>query len=65
MGRIVARVQVLALALGAPGLFLVGEYTYQTRHQGSFDFASGGVTTTGFTRDSRAQGILFATVVNW
>jgi hypothetical protein len=49
----------------APGLFLVAEYTYETRHQGSFDFASGGVTTTGFTRDSRAQGILFATVVNW
>ena len=49
----------------APGLYLVGEYMYQQRHQGSFDFASGAVTTTGFTRDSRAQGILFSTVVNW
>jgi len=48
----------------APGLFVVAEYMYQQRHQGGYDFAAGAVTTTGATRDSRSQGILFATVVN-
>jgi hypothetical protein len=46
----------------APGLFLVGEYMYQTRHQGDFNFATNAVGSTGNTR---AQGILFSTVVNW
>jgi hypothetical protein len=46
----------------APGLFLVGEYQYQHRHQGDFDFAT---NTIGRTGDSRAQGFLFSTVVNW
>ena len=49
----------------APGLYLVGEYMYAQRHQGGFDFAAGAVGPAGFTRDSRAQGILFSTVVNW
>jgi predicted porin len=61
----------------APGLYLAGEYMYQFRHQGGFDFAAGangagatGVAGTsswkaGLTRDVHGQGILFATVVNW
>ena len=61
----------------APGVFLVGEYMYTYRHQGGFDFvtgangagASGALGTTGWkaglTRDAKAQGILFSTVVNW
>jgi hypothetical protein len=47
----------------APGLFLVGEYMYMHRHQGSFDFATNS-TTTG-TRDAQGQGLLFSTVVVW
>jgi hypothetical protein len=49
----------------APGLFLVAEYMYQQRHQGGFDFGAGAVSPNGLTRDARAQGVLFATVVNW
>jgi hypothetical protein len=62
----------------APGIYLVGEYMYTQRHQGEFDFANnavatGPVSTTGAvgggnglsTRDARAQGIMFSTVVNW
>ena len=61
----------------APGLFLVGEYMYTYRHQGGFDFNTGalgagatGVAGTaswrpGLTRDAKAQGFLFATVVTW
>jgi hypothetical protein len=61
----------------APGLYLVGEYMYTSRHQGGFDFVSGangagssGIPGTaswkaGTTRDAHGQGILFSTVVNW
>jgi hypothetical protein len=47
----------------APGLYLVGEYMYQYRHQGGYDFNTGSVATG--TRDAHGQGILFSTVVNW
>lgn len=46
----------------APGLYLVGEYQFEARHQGGFDFVAGAV---GPTRDSHGQGITFSTVVNW
>jgi len=52
----------------APGLYLVGEYMYQYRHQGDFDFAnnSPGTVANGLgTRDAKAQGVMFSTVVNW
>ena len=61
----------------APGLYLVGEYMYTQRHQGGFDFITGangagatGVPGTagwkaGITRDTHAQGFLFATVMTW
>jgi hypothetical protein len=49
----------------APGLFLVAEYMYTQRHQGAFDFVAGAPTANGSSRDARAQGVLFATVVNW
>jgi hypothetical protein len=49
----------------APGLFLVAEYMYEYRHQGGFDFVAGAVSPNGSTHDSKAQGVLFSTVVNW
>jgi len=61
----------------APGLVLVGEYLYTQRHQGGFDFITGangaGATGTpgtaswkaGLTGDTRAQGVLFSTIVSW
>ena len=49
----------------APGLTLVGEYMYTSRHQGGFDFANGALGAGGLTRDSKAQGVLFATVLTW
>ena len=61
----------------APGLYLVGEYMYTSRHQGGFDFFTGGngagatgvpgtaTWKAGGTRDAKGQAILFATVVNW
>ena len=57
----------------APGLQLVGEYMYINRHQGGYDFNTGalgaGATAAnnyvGLTRDSRAQGLMFATVLTW
>ena len=61
----------------APGVFLAAEYMYTYRHQGGFDFVSGangaGVSGTagtaswrpGLTRDAKAQGINFATIVTW
>jgi hypothetical protein len=53
----------------APGMYLVGEYMYEYRHQGGFDFVAGAATTsTGgavATRDVHGQGIMFSTVVNW
>ena len=61
----------------APGLYLVGEYQFEQRHQGGFDFITGangagatGVAGTagwkaGGTRDAHGQGIQFSVVVNW
>ena len=46
----------------APGMYLVGEYMYEYRHQGGFDFIAGAVAP---TRDIHGQGVLFSTVVNW
>ena len=71
----------IGVALGgnynlAPGLYLVGEYQYEIRHQGGFDFlangngagATGAGTSAyhaGLTRDAHGQALVFATVVNW
>ena len=56
----------------APGLQLVGEYQYVYRHQGGFDFNTGGLGTSSAsgvpgssTRDAHGQGFLFATVLTW
>jgi hypothetical protein len=63
----------------APGLYLVGEYQYELRHQGGFDFianaqsaaapgsgpAGSSTWKAGATRDAHGQAILFSTVVNW
>jgi hypothetical protein len=62
----------------APGVQLVGEYMYEHRHQGGFDFATGapGVEGPGnttlpaagaarSTRDAQGQGLLFSTVLTW
>jgi len=61
----------------APGLYLVGEYMYTSRHQGGFDFFTGANGTgssgtagtaswkAGKTVDAKGQAILFSTVVNW
>jgi hypothetical protein len=46
----------------APGLQLVAEYQYMQRHQGDYDFAT---AATGSTVDSRAQGLMFSTVLTW
>ena len=46
----------------APGLQLVAEYQYMQRHQGDYDFNQGAV---GPTRDARAQGFTFATILTW
>ena len=47
----------------APGLAFVLEYMHTERHQGQFDFAAG--TPSTLTRDGRANGVLFSTVVTW
>jgi predicted porin len=47
----------------APGLFLVGEFMYEHRHQGDFNFATNAPNTG--TNDAQARGVLFSTVVNW
>jgi Gram-negative porin len=55
----------------APGVQLVGEYMYQHRHQGGFDFSTGALgagttaTAAGSTRDTQSNSILFATVLTW
>jgi hypothetical protein len=57
----------------APGVQLVGDYMYQYRHQGGFDFANntlGNATTNAAnngtrTRDAQGQGLMFATVLTW
>ncbi len=49
----------------APGLYLVAEYMYMTRHQGGFDFIANTGAVGTVTRDAKVQGIQFSTVVNW
>jgi hypothetical protein len=61
----------------APGLYLVGEYQYEFRHQGGFDFVANGngagatgvagtaTWKAGKTVDAHGQAIMFSTVVNW
>jgi hypothetical protein len=49
----------------APGIQLVGEYQYEHRHQGGFDFANNTVGTNGRTVDAQGQGLLFSTVLTW
>jgi hypothetical protein len=46
----------------APGLQLVGEYTYTHRHQGGFDFNQ---NAPGTTRDATGQGVVVSTVLTW
>jgi hypothetical protein len=46
----------------APGVQLVAEYQYMTRHQGGYDFNAGSI---GATRDAKAQGFTFSTVLTW
>jgi hypothetical protein len=49
----------------APGIQLVAEYQYGTRHQGGFDFNTGTLGINGTTRNSVYQGVSFDTVVTW
>ncbi len=49
----------------APGVQLVGEYLYQQRHQGGYDFSTGALGLNGTTRDAHGQGLLFSTVLTW
>jgi predicted porin len=54
----------------APGVQLVGEYMYEYRHQGAFDFNSGAVGAiqpngARLTRDARANALVFSTVLTW
>lgn len=56
----------------APGVQLVGEYMYEHRHQGGYDFTQGalGNNTAGtapgsVTRDAQGQSVVFATVLTW
>lgn len=46
----------------APGLQLVGYYTYAHRHQGAFDFTQNAV---GRTQDVQGQQIVLGTVLTW
>jgi hypothetical protein len=56
----------------APGLQLVGEYIYEHRHQGGFDFSANGLASslnpanTGFvTRDAQSNSYLISTILSW
>jgi hypothetical protein len=55
----------------APGVNLVGEYQYEYRHQGGYDFANAALgagttaTTAGVTRDAHGQSVVFSTVLTW
>jgi hypothetical protein len=49
----------------APGLYLVGEYMYEYRHQGGYDFNTGATAPGTATHDGRGQALMFSTVVNW
>jgi len=46
----------------APGLFLVGEYQYETRHQGGYNFVTNAV---GTTADAKSNTYFVGVVVNW
>jgi hypothetical protein len=47
----------------APGLALVGEYMYMTRHQGDYNFVTAAVGPANNT--VKAQGVMISTVVTW
>jgi hypothetical protein len=49
----------------APGMQLVAEYQYETRHQGGFNFNNPSGGTIGSTSDARGQGVLTGLVMNW
>ena len=46
----------------APGLFLVAEYQYETRHQGGYNFTTNAV---GTTTDARINAYFAGVVVTW
>ena len=46
----------------APGLFLVGEYQYEVRHQGGYNFTTNAV---GTTTDAKTNTYFFGVVMNW
>jgi len=47
------------------GLSLVGEYQYESRHQGGFDFNQGNLGLNGRTVDAHGQGVEMGIVMNW
>jgi opacity protein-like surface antigen len=51
----------------APGINLAAEYLYIQKHQGGYDFYTGGAnaTTTAAGNDIHAQGLTFATILSW
>ena len=46
----------------APGLFLVGEFQHETRHQGGYNFTTNAV---GATVDANTNTYFFGVVMNW
>jgi len=49
----------------APGLAIVGEYLYEQRHQGGWNFNTGSGGAAGATTDVKGQGVLVSTVLSW
>jgi hypothetical protein len=51
----------------APGINLAAEYLYIQKHQGGYNFYTGGAntTTTRTGNDIHAQGLTFATILSW
>jgi hypothetical protein len=48
----------------APGMNIAMEYQYEQRHQGSFNFNTGGVNT-AVGNDIHGQGVQISTIMNW
>jgi hypothetical protein len=48
----------------APGLALVGEYMYFTRHQGAYNFVTA-ANDSSSNNTVKAQGVMISTVVTW
>ena len=64
----VSQRQELGIAVGgnyniAPGMYLVGEYQYETRHQGNYDFTANAVSTT--TRNAKTNTFFLGMAMNW